>query len=312
VLSTLDGRGILNSIASRNDPEAAQNSLAGFGISKFFLYPEIGWNAKSSSIARISKNLNIGFEAILFIDDQPFERAEGSSVHADVWCSDSSRDREILDHARLKPEYVTSDARLRRQMYLEDMTRSRDEEKFSGPKEEFLRGLRLHLQVKEAQEANLPRAEELTFRTNQLNATGRTYTVETLMRLIEDGSSKVLMCELNDRFGTYGTIGLAVIRRSPGVWTLELLLFSCRVMSRGIGTVFLSYLREAAREAGVRLLAEFRHTGKNRAMFITYKFAGFKERCKKDDSTILLENDLTKVQPIPDHLHFHTTVDWSK
>jgi predicted enzyme involved in methoxymalonyl-ACP biosynthesis len=85
------------------------------------------------------------------------------------------------------------------------------------------------------------------------------------------------------------------------VWTTQLLLMSCRVMSRGIGGALLTFLRAEAKAAGVALRAEFRDTGRNRMMYITYKFAGFSEM-KNAGETGLLENDLSQVPPYPTYL----------
>jgi len=58
---------------------------------------------------------------------------------------------------------------------------------------------------------------------------------------------------------------------------VRLLLMSCRVMSRGVGSVLINHLRRLARDAGVPLTAEFVKTGRNRMMYATYKFNGFSE-----------------------------------
>jgi len=311
VLETLDDRGILHSIASRNDYDDAMGKLREFGIADYFLFPEIGWDAKSESIRRIKENINIGFDTILFMDDQPFERDEVASTYGDVWCLDSRRYLDLLDHPRLKPKYVTGDSALRRKMYLDDMARRKEQEAFVGPKESFLRQLNMVFEISEAQKADLVRAEELTYRTNQLNATGRKYTVESLAAMRLDGRYKILVCELKDKYGSYGKIGLAVIECTPEAWKLELLLFSCRVLAAGVGSVFLTYLRNAARENGVHLLADFRDTGRNRMMRVTYMVAGFAERRRGDDGMMLLENDLSGVGPLPDYLKTIVNVDWS-
>ncbi len=311
VLEALDRRGILHSIASRNDYDDAMAKLREFGIADYFLYPEICWDAKSVSLQRIRDNIDIGFDTILFVDDRPFEREEVASTQRDVWCLDSRLYLDLLDHPRLKPKYITRDSGLRRRMYLESMTRAKEQSEFVGPKESFLRQLNMILEIDEAQESDLLRAEELTYRTNQLNATGKTYTVESLDQIRRDGRHKILVCELTDKHGSYGKIGLAVIETNPDSWTLKLLLFSCRVLPSGVGTVFLSYLRHMSAEQGVRLLADFRDTGRNRMMRVTYMVAGFSEKEQCDDGMILLENDLTDIPPIPDYIETVIRVAWS-
>ena len=311
VLDVLDKRGILHSIASRNDRDLAMAKLREFGIADYFLYPEIRWDAKSVSLGNIQKNLNIGYDTILFLDDQPFERDEVASVHGETWCLDSRCYLDLLDHPRLNPKYVTDESALRRRMYIEDMARRKEEEGYVGPKESFLRQLNMVFDISEAQESDLVRAEELTYRTNQLNATGRKYTVESLDAMRRDDRYKILVCELKDKYGSHGKIGLALIERAPATWTLKLLLFSCRVLSAGVGGVLLTYLRNAAKDHGVRLLADFRDTGHNRMMRLAYMVAGFAELAQGADGFAVLENNLTDVPSLPDFLEIRKNVNWS-
>ena len=88
----------------------------------------------------------------------------------------------------------------------------------------------------------------------------------------------------------------------PEHWTIKLLLMSCRVISRGVGTVLLTHLMKLARQAGVKLRAEFISNDRNRMMLITYKFAGFRE-IGNDGKAALLENDLARTQEFPDLHH---------
>lgn len=312
VIVELDRRGILHAIASRNNHDDAMQKLAEFGLADYFLYPQIGWDVKSRAVQRIVEALNIGSDTVLFVDDQPFERDEVASEHPQVWCLDSADFHTLPDHPRLQPKYITEDSARRRAMYQADIQRQRDEEAFVGPSQAFLAELEMVLDIAEAGEHDLLRAEELTYRTNQLNATGRKYTVEMLREMLQKATHRILVCELTDRYGSYGKIGLGVIRVTPDAWRLELLLFSCRVMSKGVGTVFLTCLRQAAHAQGVHLLADFRETDRNRAMFITYAFAGFQPGEKDADGMMCMANDLTQIPPIPDHLTLNLNVDWSR
>ena len=91
IIQTLDSRGILHSIASKSNYDDAMARITEFKLEEFFLYPEISWNAKSASIKRIQENLNIGLDALMFIDDQPFERDEVHHEHPEVLCLDASQ-----------------------------------------------------------------------------------------------------------------------------------------------------------------------------------------------------------------------------
>src|ERR1700722_11190853 len=72
LIRTLDQRGILNSVASRNDQGAAMAALERAGLAEFILCPQISWNPKSDSVAAVASALNIGLDAIAFIDNQGF------------------------------------------------------------------------------------------------------------------------------------------------------------------------------------------------------------------------------------------------
>ncbi len=296
----LDERGILNSIASRNDHDAAMAALERFGLADLMIVPQIGWRAKSVSLRAIATALNIGTDTLAFIDDQPFERDEIAYELPEVACLDAAEVGSLLDRPEMQPEFVTDDSRRRREMYVADVHRRRAEESYDGPASEFLIRLGLRMTIAAATENDLQRAQELTVRTNQLNATGYTYSYSELDALRTSADHDLLVATLSDRYGSYGTIGLCLVQRGQDIWRLKLLLMSCRVMSRGVGGVMLGYVVNAARKAGVRLRAEFVPTDRNRAMFITYKFAGFHEVGYVDGVTELEHVGTT--QPLMDHV----------
>jgi FkbH-like protein len=301
VVEELDNRGILQSVASKNHPADALRKLQEFGLEHWFLHPQIGWNPKSHSIRTIADRLNIGIDTFAFVDDQPFERDEVAHAHPSVLCVDAAEVGSLLKMPRLVPRFVTADSRLRRSMYQSDLKRQEAESDFFGPQEEFLAHLGMVFTIAPAQEEDLRRAEELTVRTNQLNTTGYTYGYEELDGFRRSPRHRLLIAGLEDRYGTYGKIGLALLECDPDVWTIKLLLMSCRVMSRGVGTIMLSYCMRLAQEAGARVRAEFKSNDRNRMMLVTYKFAGFKEAGSRDGVTIL-ENDLARIQDYPPYV----------
>jgi FkbH-like protein len=298
VITALDGRGILQSIASKNDYDLAMAKLKEFGIEEYFLYPQINWNSKASSIKKISESINIGLDSVAFIDDQTFEREEVRYTHSEVFCIDALNLDGLLDLPEMKPRFITDDSKVRRKMYLSDIARKGAEETFIGTQEEFLASLGMKLTIGPARREDLKRAEELTVRTNQLNTTGYTYSYDELNQFIESKDYELLVCELEDIYGTYGKIGLALTERKPEQYTLKLLLMSCRVMSRGIGTIIINYVMGRAKDAGVRLVAEYVANGRNRMMYVTFKFAGFREIMRNGEA-VLLEGDLSRLQEFP-------------
>ena len=301
IIKTLDNRGILQSIASKNEQAKAIAKLEEFGLHKFFLYPQINWNSKADSIKKIARSINIGTDTIAFIDDRLFELEEVKFSHPEVLCFDAACLDRLLDLPEMNPRFITEDSKIRRLMYLSDIERDRLESEFVGPQEEFLATLDLHFTISSAREEDLQRAEELTVRTNQLNTTGYTYSYEELNRFRQSDRHKLLIASLSDKYGTYGKIGLALVECQDSLWTIKLLLMSCRVISRGVGTVMLNYIIEQAKENNVRLCAEFVSNNRNRMMHISYKFAGFKE-IEKVGEIAVLENDLTRIQPLPKYM----------
>jgi len=301
VMHQLDERGILHSIASRNDPVAAMKKLEDFGLSDYFLYPQINWSSKVESIKSIATSLNFALDAVAFVDDQAIERDEVSFVIPEVLCLDAEAIDSIPRLPRMMPRFVSEDSKRRRAMYLSEIKRNLREQDFVGTGEEFLASLNMIVTISNATEQDLQRAEELTIRTHQLNSTGYTYSYDELNAFRASPVHRLIICGLDDQYGTYGKIGLCLLECGPEVWTIKLLLMSCRVLSRGVGTVILNHVMRMARNAGAKLRAEFISNDRNRVMNITYKFAGFREIDRKE-GVALLENDLSRIQPFPPYI----------
>jgi FkbH-like protein len=305
LIKTLDERGILQSIASKNDADLALKKLDEFGLTEYFLFPQINWGPKSESIKTIAKEINIGIDTFAFIDDQAYEREEVTYHHPQVLTIDSVDVSSVADLPVMIPRFITDDSRIRRSMYQSDIKRKEVEESYSGAQDEFLATLGMKLTISKAKTEDLKRAEELTQRTNQLNTTAYTYDYDELAEFSASKDHLLLVAGLTDKFGTYGKIGLVLIEKKPEIWSVKLLLMSCRVMSRGVGTALITHIRMLAKEHGVRLVAEFITNDRNRMMYITYKFNQFREIEKKDNWT-LLENDLTTIPPYPSYMEIES------
>ncbi|MDT0267345.1 HAD-IIIC family phosphatase [Streptomyces sp. DSM 44915] len=300
-LRRLDAEGVLNSVASKNDPEAALAALAEFGLADLFLYPRISWNPKSSAIREIAAKLNLGLDAFAFVDDQEFELAEVGHALPEVTLVDAAELDGTLRRPEFRPRFVTDESAKRREMYRGQLRRDDVQAEFEGTSEEFLASLGMTFEIARAERADLQRAEELTVRTNQLNSTGRTYSYDELDALRTSPDHLLLVASLTDRFGSYGKIGLALVERGAPNWRLNMLLMSCRVLSRGVGSVLLGHVMGLAKAAGAGLEADFVETGRNRMMQVTYAFAGFRE-VARDGSRTTLVADLETVQPPPPYV----------
>jgi methoxymalonate biosynthesis protein len=275
VIVTLDSRGILQSIASKNDHDLAWQQLEELGIAEYFVLPQINWGPKSESVRQIADRLNFALKTVAFVDDLPTELAEVTFRAPEVRCYPADHLTGLAERPEFTPKTVTVDARRRRQMYQASFRREAEKESFAGPDEEFLRSLDLVMTIKRADDEDLSRVEELTLRTSQMNATGVHYPDDVLRGLLADPQHEVLTVSLTDRFGPHGAVGVMLVQRDPEAWQLKLLATSCRVVSFGAGTVILNWLINQAAVAGVHLAADFRPTSRNRMMDIAYRFAGF-------------------------------------
>lgn len=289
-IEALDARGVVQSIASRNDEESVPPELERLGIDQWFLYPQISWGAKHEALRRIATALNLGLDTFLFVDDEPFERESVVSALPEVRVVDSAEIGSLLDRPDLAATAVTDEARRRRIMYQQDAERTQAQENFAGPTDEFMASLDSTYTFHLAEADDLERAGELTVRTSQLNATGYTYTTAELDAFRRSDTHTLVVMDLTDRFGSLGSIGLVLLERGPQVWTIKLLLSSCRAMARGAGTMLLRHVIESSQAAGVLLRSEFVRTDRNRMMFVAYRLGGFAE-VERTDERLLLQHD---------------------
>ncbi|AZM51245.1 hypothetical protein DMA15_00465 [Streptomyces sp. WAC 01529] len=274
-LNTLDERGILHAAASRGDHDTATAHLRALGIEELFTVLEIGWGAKSDAVRRVAEALNIGIDTVAFIDNDPVERAEVAAAHPAVRVLAAEQAADLPTLPPFQPPFVTDESRGRRHLYRSELRRKHAQDTHTGLAKDFLATLGLVLSVRRATETDLERAHELTVRTHQLNTTGRTYDITELRELIASPAHQVLVAGLEDRFGSYGTIGLALSELTGTDSVLKLLLLSCRVMSRGIGPALIGHIVRDALAAGRRPLAEFVPTEVNRVMLVNLRFSGF-------------------------------------
>lgn len=305
----LDRRGVLQSIASRNDPEAAMAQLTAVGLRDYFLVPQIGWQDKWRSIEVIAAELRLSLDVILFIDDSPFERGAIAHHLPEVRCLDIAQLPELLDRPELPTSGATSEAQSRRELYATDLRRRHDESSFTGSSLEFLRKLNLRMTAWTATRSDLARVGELILRTHQLNTTGRHYTEQELMARIESTAHSVLVCDLQDIYGYYGTVGLSLIEHQSSAWLIELFLMSCRVMNRNAGGAFLAFLVKAAAAAGTAVEVEFIPTKHNRPMLVTYRLSGFKSVGRSGGSNVLF-HEAEERMAAPDYVTVIDRVAW--
>lgn len=294
----LDTAGVLQSVASRGDEEVALATLERLGVAGFLLFPQIAWTDKDRGVARIAEKLNIGLDSVVLVDDDPYERAQVAAALPEVECIAPEDLSALLE--RVGGQEATGEARNRRAMYRAEQARSEAEAVSGLSPQEFAAQLALEFSVRRLCAEDLDRARELTLRTHQLNTTGIAYDRDELDLLRRDPGHLVLAASLRDRFGDYGTIGLAVARTTRDLWVLTLLLTSCRVVSRGAGSLLLADIQRRAGAAGARLHAEMVPTERNRMMTVTLRLAGF-EVLRRDGERLVLVA-AAPPQPVPPHI----------
>ncbi|MGH4008420.1 MAG: HAD-IIIC family phosphatase [Pseudonocardiaceae bacterium] len=305
-LKTLDQRGILHAVASRGDHETAAGHLAEHGLDELFCVLDIGWGSKSGAVRRIAKTLNVGLDTVALVDNDPVERCEVAATHPEVRCYRADQLAELPMLPEFCPEFVTDESRQRRHLYRVEHHRALAEREFDGAAAEFLASLQLTMTVRHANEEDLARAHELTVRTHQLNTTGQTFSMAELRALTRSSDHEVLVAGLRDRFGSYGTIGLAVSELAGADSVLLLLLMSCRVLSRGVGAVLLDHIVRRAVSQGLRPVSRFVSTPVNQIMLVALRFAGFELLEHNSDHMLLVADPDRLPTARPDHVRIVT------
>jgi methoxymalonate biosynthesis protein len=300
VIDKLESRGIVSSVASRNDPSMLGMLKQHPQLGERIVAPQISWEPKSQAVQRIARTLNFGLDAVAFVDDSPFERAEVSYMLPQVLVLSPEELEMALASTAFNPAQATREGTRRVNMYREEAHRREAEAGFAGNRSDFLRWCDMRLQIALAIESDLERLLEMTERTHQLNSTGRAYTAEELWERIEGKRWLVPVARLTDRFGDYGLIGAALVdRQSPDdetTWLIELVMLSCRVEGRGIPAAMLRWIMGEAKAAGMAaLLAVYRVNKQNLPMRLLFRQMGF--QTVKNGDPVLVSRDLGAALP---------------
>lgn len=260
-IKALDAAGIVNSICSKNDEALALAKLREFGIEEYFVFPQINWGAKSASLKNLAKEMNIGLDAIAFVDDREENRADVRTNCPGVRVLDEAARVEVesgsgtmvfrdsVTTVQLQLGISTSLGARRRVMYREEMVRRRAAGSFEGDAEAFLRESQLQVELVEVKSGSgivedkisntsvqlqlststlISRCLELVNRTNQLTIAGRRYTEAEFASLIATDCAKAV--HVWDKYGDYGIVGFVA-------WNAERvkeMVFSCRVACKGV------------------------------------------------------------------------------
>lgn len=293
-LLCLRHQGVLLCVASKNNEADALEVLdhhPGMRLRRHHLSAwRIGWQPKSESLRALARELGLGLDAFVFIDDNPVECAEVRQQLPQVTVLQLPQDPAdyvealralpVLDRMsltaedRLRPEHYAAQ-RARRALEMPSEREGGEQGAAPGPGTRadpealsaHLRDLGLRLFVRRLRAEDVPRAAQLTQKTNQFNLTTIRRTEGEMEALRRDPACAVYVAEVADRYGEYGLTALAIVTPAPGdegAAALDTLLLSCRVLGRGVETGLLQVIARDLRRAGkLRLLGRFVPTAKN-------------------------------------------------
>ncbi|MBE5798421.1 MAG: HAD-IIIC family phosphatase [Clostridiales bacterium] len=278
VIKALDERGIVQSVASKNDHQAAWPVLERLGVAEYFLYPQIHWNAKSGSLQEIAASLNIGVDSFALIDDSVFEREQVKSVLPQV------RVYENVSGLLDLPEFsvqVTEESRNRRAMYKAEEKRNALKKASNTDIVDFLHRCNLRMTIFKPQtEQELLRCYELIVRTNQLNMSGRKYTREEFDALMADGLRESFAFSCADDFGEYGIVGFGQYHVDGGILVFDEFAMSCRVAGKYVESALFAHL--LVRSECENGLFSVIKTKKNQLLRSTLEQIGFEKQMENE------------------------------
>ncbi|MCC7036914.1 MAG: HAD-IIIC family phosphatase [Alphaproteobacteria bacterium] len=283
-LMHLKSKGVMLAVASKNNPEDAYEVfdkhdamvLSRRDIVAF----EINWESKVDSIKRIAAKLNIGLDALVFVDDNPKETGEVQERLPAVTCI--LVPEELADLPALLSEtdlfdtlQITDEDRKRTEMMAADQQRSAVQETMS--EEDFRKSLQLKIDIFAAEKQHLARITQLVNKTNQFNLTTIRRTQDEIEQLAASQDSLVLGMTIADKYGDYGLVGVAILSKNGTTADIDTLLMSCRVLGRGAEETFIAQLAAAAASLGCTgLRGKYIATAKNdmvKDLYARFKFA---------------------------------------
>lgn len=246
-LGKLKREGTLLAAVSRNDEELA---LAPFRSGQMtlgendFVCILASYNAKSAQLAELAKQLNLGLDAFVFVDDNPVELAEVSAQLPAVHCVRSPTNEDGLPQlfslltTLFARTAVTSEDRERTLMYRRRLQRMVPVDLAGADVADFLRDLDMTLVIHDRTTTERTRVEQLINKTNQFNLNGRRFTSGEVGAILAAGG-RLYGATLHDQHGTHGEVLACLI--SPKQ-VIETLVMSCRVFQRRVEYAFLSWL----------------------------------------------------------------------
>ena len=279
-LLRLRKKGFLLAICSKNDPKNIHWRGGTLGEDDF-VCQQINWDSKSANIRRISQILNLKTKDFIFIDDRPDERAlvagampEIATLDADApatW-SQLSLLATLLSENPDGDRTVAYRQRAERERFLNEHSQSVDD-KSKADDSEALGKLQLQLAIRHAERKELLRVSELINRTNQFNMCGTRTSLQEVTRWHDSNSHTIWVLEARDRFGSMGTISIAVVEETERGIEIPTFVLSCRVFGYGMEDALINLVKRW--RPGTPIFGHFKETPHNEPCRSTYARNGF-------------------------------------
>jgi FkbH-like protein len=280
----LKRRGIIVAVCSKNTDSIAREPfekhpdmvLRMEDISVFVA----NWETKVDNIRYIQSILNIGFDSMVFIDDNPFEReivrSEIHDIEVPELPVDPSLYLQFLTGLNLfeTASFSTEDGE-RTKQYQEEAKRSSVKKSFSS-EHDYLKSLSMKSHVKAFDNFTVPRIAQLTQRSNQFNLRTKRYTEQDIVLFIESEGYTTLSFTLEDKFGDNGLIAAVILEEKNDTLLIDTWIMSCRVLKRGMEQFIINEIVKIAQAKGInKLVGEYLPTQKNLIVKDLYESLGF-------------------------------------
>lgn len=272
-LLALRANGVLLALSSKNNEADVREAFAQLDMPlawEHFSAVRVDWSPKSAHIAGIAQELNLGLDAIVFIDDNPFELNEVAAAlpQVDTYAFDARKpDLALTLLARIRDLGAwapTGEDAAKARQYAEERERRQAQHGLSL--DEYLASLGMTLEVGKNRAAQVKRIAQLTNKTNQFNLTTKRYSEAEILGLLERAA--VYDFRLTDRFGDLGIVGVAIVQHGE----IDTFLLSCRALGRGVEAAMLHHV---CADAGGGLSACYIASAKNGMVERFYDGHGF-------------------------------------
>jgi FkbH-like protein len=277
-------RGVILAVCSKNDEINARQP--------FLLHPDMvlrcaditsfvaNWTDKATNLRAIAKSLNIGLDSMVFVDDNPVERALIRRELPMVAVPELPDDPALFAQTIAAAGYfeglcVTEEDRARGELYQANAERERLKDTVTDMAS-YLDSLRMVMTAQPFDSVGLTRVTQLINKTNQFNLMTERLTEDEVASRMHDPKRLTLQVRLADRFGDNGVIAVLIARVNGTDAMIETWLMSCRVLGRRVEEACLNVLAERCAEMGAeRLIGLYRPTEKNGMVRQMYRSLGF-------------------------------------